>query len=274
MLMQFAIWQQGWDHKLWFLIEVWTKSGDISSLWETLDRLSHFNFGSSPNYCKKHVSYLIDDLHAQFLYSSAAAFSALESTFLNQWYMWRWFQHLHGCTLVCGTSVELHQIVPVRYDVRDENSVRATIANSNVIVNCIGRHHLPHVWYLHIYINFWPKSLLAISKLWVCNQWVLWSCGSCMHTKWPSSSRTFGWILGHGHTHLVCIMCVTCHCLGREYETRNFSYDDVNYHNSNRISKVHLLLKFGALVQNKSCLPFKITSWLWQLILPATFWYI
>lgn len=54
------------------------KSGDISSLWETLDRLSHFNFGSSPSL------YLIDDLHAQFLYSSAAACSTLESTFLNQ----------------------------------------------------------------------------------------------------------------------------------------------------------------------------------------------
>lgn len=84
MLIQSVIWQQGWGHKLWFLIEVWMKSGDISSLWETLDRLSHFDFGSSPNYCKNHISYLIDDLHAQFLYSSAAACSALESTFLNQ----------------------------------------------------------------------------------------------------------------------------------------------------------------------------------------------
>ena len=34
--------------------------------------------------CKNHILYLIDDLHAQFLYSSAAACSALESTFLNQ----------------------------------------------------------------------------------------------------------------------------------------------------------------------------------------------
>lgn len=49
-------------------------------------------------------------------------------------------------------------------------------------------------------------------------------------------------ILGDGHTHFVYIMCVACHCSGREYETRNFSYDDVNYHNSNRISKVQLLL--------------------------------
>lgn len=78
-------------------------------------------------------------------------------------------------------------------------------------------------------------------------------------------------ILGDGHTHFVCIMCVACHCSGREYETRNFSYDDVNYHNSNRISKVQLLLKFGAFIQNISCLHFKITSWLWQLILFGTF---
>ena len=47
MLIQFVIWQQEWGHKLWFLTEVWMKSGDISSLWETLDRLIHFNFGSS-----------------------------------------------------------------------------------------------------------------------------------------------------------------------------------------------------------------------------------
>lgn len=47
-------------------------------------------------------------------------------------------------------------------------------------------------------------------------------------------------ILGDGCTRFARIMCVACHCSGREYETRNFSYDDVNYHNSNRISKVHL----------------------------------
>lgn len=106
MLIQFVIWQQEWGHKLWFLTEVWMKSGDISSLWETLDRLFHFNFGSSWNYCKNLILYLIDDFHAQFLYSSAAACSTLVSTFLNQWYMWRWLWHSHGRTLVCGASVE------------------------------------------------------------------------------------------------------------------------------------------------------------------------
>jgi NADH dehydrogenase (ubiquinone) 1 alpha subcomplex subunit 9 len=73
---------------------------------------------------------------------------------------------------------DLGQIVPVRYDVRDEDSVKAAIANSNVIVNCIGR----------------------------------------------------------------------------EYETRNFSYDDVNYHNSNRISK--LAKEHGGIIKyiQMSCL--------------------
>ncbi|KAG0627697.1 hypothetical protein M758_2G221500 [Ceratodon purpureus] len=57
---------------------------------------------------------------------------------------------------------DLGQIVPMRYDARDEDSIKSVISNSNVIVNCIGR----------------------------------------------------------------------------EYETRNFSYDDVNYGIADRISKL------------------------------------
>lgn len=33
----------------------------------------------------------------------------------------------------------IYQIVPIKYDARDEDSIKAAIANSNVIVNCIGR---------------------------------------------------------------------------------------------------------------------------------------
>ncbi|CAM6034026.1 unnamed protein product [Sphagnum compactum] len=36
---------------------------------------------------------------------------------------------------------DLGQIVPMRYDVRDEGSIRTTIASSNIIVNCIGREY-------------------------------------------------------------------------------------------------------------------------------------
>lgn len=53
-----------------------------------------------------------------------------------------------------GHLLNHHQIVPVRYDVRDENSVRAAIANSNVIVNCIGRHHLPLSTFSNCNSNF------------------------------------------------------------------------------------------------------------------------
>lgn len=53
---------------------------------------------------------------------------------------WNW---IWKCCVLMGVSSLLFgmggQIVPMRYDVRDEGSIRTTIASSNIIVNCIGK---------------------------------------------------------------------------------------------------------------------------------------
>ena len=43
---------------------------------------------------------------------------------------------------------DLGQNVPMRYNPRDESSIKVVMENSNVVINIIGREYLFDVWWL------------------------------------------------------------------------------------------------------------------------------
>lgn len=110
------------------------------------------------------------------------------------------------CFLYFRLSPMLKQIVPMQYNPRDENSIKAVMAKANVVLNLIG-------------INV----LLSVPKMLLNFRW-------CKVLFWFFALKK--------SVNYLIIIFIFYSVLGREYETRNYSFEEVNHYMSDQLAKV------------------------------------
>lgn len=89
----------------------------------------------------------------------------------------------------------------MKYNPRDENSIKAVLAKANVVINLIG-------------IEFYRLSLLHINPV--------------------------------KNLEIIKYVAFIYLWAGREYETRNYSFEEVNHHMAEQLAMVHSSMHFDS----------------------------